>query len=254
MILTRIGNKRAIASDIIKYFPKHKTYIELFFGAGGIWFSKPIVDYNFCNDIDDDIFNLYLMLKTRKDDLIKEIELMPMTENLLKYWNNNNEKEPIMKAIRFLMLSNFGYLGKPETFRYGQAVGNEKKAILNQIEDTFKLIQNAKFMNCDFRKVLSKIQFRNGNEKDAFVYSDPPYYQTVKYQKEWTEKDVIDCFDVTFNSGINGAMSEFDNPFILQQAKERNLNVHIIGERKNLKNRRTEILITNYPQEKTLFD
>ena len=41
-------------------------------------------------------------------------------------------------------------------------------------------------------------------------------------------------------------MSEFDHPFILKQAKERNLNVIEIGERQNLKNRRTEILVTNY--------
>ena len=35
-------------------------------------------------------------------------------------------------------------------------------------------------------------------------------------------------------------MSEFDNEFIMQQAKERKLNIYI-GERQNLKNRRTEI-------------
>ena len=44
-------------------------------------------------------------------------------------------------------------------------------------------------------------------------------------------------------------MSEFDNPFIINQAKERGLNIINIGERRNLKNRRTEILITNYKTE-----
>jgi DNA adenine methylase len=54
-------------------------------------------------------------------------------------------------------------------------------------------------------------------------------------------------------TGCKFAISEFDNEFILQQAKERNLNVHIIGERQNLKNRRTEILITNYQVAPDLF-
>ena len=49
-------------------------------------------------------------------------------------------------------------------------------------------------------------------------------------------------------------MSEFDNEFILQQAKERGLNVIIIGERQNLKNRRTEILITNYKISQQTFN
>lgn len=41
-------------------------------------------------------------------------------------------------------------------------------------------------------------------------------------------------------------MSEFDHPFILRQAQERELHVEVIGERKNLNNRRTEILVMNY--------
>ncbi|HBZ37548.1 MAG TPA: restriction endonuclease subunit M, partial [Balneola sp.] len=41
MILTRLGNKRALADKIIPFFPKHELYIEPFFGAGGMFFSKP---------------------------------------------------------------------------------------------------------------------------------------------------------------------------------------------------------------------
>lgn len=48
-------------------------------------------------------------------------------------------------------------------------------------------------------------------------------------------------------------MSEFNHPFILEQAKERNLNVITIGERQNLKNRRIEILVTNYQNNLILF-
>jgi len=46
-------------------------------------------------------------------------------------------------------------------------------------------------------------------------------------------------------------MSEFDHPFILEQAKERDLIVEKIGIRRNLNNRRMEILIMNYrkPQQ-----
>ena len=66
------------------------------------------------------------------------------------------------------------------------------------------------------------------------------------------DSDVFNLFQVNEQTGCKYAMSEFDNPFILNQAKERNLNVITIGERQNLKNRRAEILITNYkdPQMK----
>lgn len=39
-MLNMVGNKKALADKIIKYFPQHETYIEPFFGAGGIFFNK----------------------------------------------------------------------------------------------------------------------------------------------------------------------------------------------------------------------
>ena len=63
----------------------------------------------------------------------------------------------------------------------------------------------------------------------------------------------VDLFDTLQNSKCMFAMSEFDNEFILNQAKERSLNVIYIGERTNLKNKRTEILVTNYQKAPTLF-
>jgi DNA adenine methylase len=59
MILRRLGNKQAIAQDIIKYFPEHKIYVEPFFGAGGMFFNKPKVKYNIVNDLDSEVFNLF---------------------------------------------------------------------------------------------------------------------------------------------------------------------------------------------------
>jgi DNA adenine methylase len=254
MILNRLGNKTRIAPDIIQHFPQHRTYIEMFFGAGGIFFHKPLADYNFCNDIDDDIFNLYTVLQKRKDELINAIELMPIHESLMKHWNKNSEEDPIQKAVRFLMLSNFGYMGKPETLCFGQSHGNQKKSTLAKIHQTFERIKFAQFMCTDFRNVLNKIQFRE-NKEDAFIYADPPYInQTHNYKDGFTEEDTIDLFELLVNSEVNFAISEFDNDFIVGLANHHKLNIITIGERQNMKNRRTEILVTNYKKNLSLFD
>ena len=133
MILRRLGNKTRIAQDIIQHFPQHRTFIDMFFGAGGIFFNKPLADYNFCNDIDDDIFNLYWVLQNKKDDLVNAIQILPITESLLKYWNANKETDKIQKAIRFIMLSNFGVYGIGSTLRFGECVGDEKISLLSLV-------------------------------------------------------------------------------------------------------------------------
>lgn len=248
MILTRPGNKRRMYKILYEHFPEHRMRIELFFGAGGSFFYLPEPKYSILNDLDDDVTNLYLTLQNHKEKLIKEIEIMPISESLLKYYRSNLETDPIKKAIRFLLLSNFSYLGKGDTLRIG--LDNAKKSILKNIEATFIKLQHSKILNRDFRDVLPKVSFTKGlNDKDkCLVYLDPIYHETEYWYKvpKWTETDTKDCLDIVANCGIKSAMSEFDSDFVMDEASSRNLNIIYLKERSNIKNIRTEILITNY--------
>ena len=254
MILRRLGNKQAIAQKIQAYFPPHKIYIEPFFGAGGMFFNKPKAKYNIVNDLDSDVFNLFQVVMNQKQELEKAFYLMPIHSDLLEYWKKHEETEPIKKALRFLFLSNFTFMGSGEGMRYTTA--NSKDILFKNIDETFKLIFDVQFNNVDFRKFLTSYQLRGENDNlNAFIYNDPPYLGTNdNYSHSFKEQDSFDLFEANEQTGCKYAMSEFDHPFILQQAKERGLNVHIIGERQNLKNRRTEILVTNYKPMPSLFD
>ena len=123
------------------------------------------------------------------------------------------------------------------------------------LNKTIEGLKDVKFNNTDYDKFLKGVTFRNEAEKrGAFVYADPPYIGTGDtYSNSFTEQDSIDLFDALEAFGSKYAMSEFDSPFILEQAKARGLNVITIGERRNLKKRRTEILITNY-ETNSLFN
>jgi DNA adenine methylase len=248
MILNRLGNKTRIAKDIICHFPQHRTFIDMFFGAGGIYFNKPLAAHNFLNDIDDDVFNLYMVLQSDKDELVKQLALMPISESLMKHWYSNTELDPIRKALRFLMLSNFSYMGKMNTLR--TSLNETKQDIERNIEACFLKLRYSNIICCDFRKVLKKVSFnQDGRNEEAktFIYADPPYLDTDNnYSQGFKEQDTIDLFEILINSKIRFALSEFDNPFIIDLAKQHNLEVIVIGERQNMKNRRTEILVVNY--------
>lgn len=263
MILRRLGNKQAIANEIQKYFPEHKFYIEPFFGAGGMFFNKKKAKYNIINDLDSDVYNLFQVILNDKENLKQLFYKMPIHSDLLEYWKKNKENDPIKKALRFLFISNFTLNGTGSAIRHQVSSGaggvkDFKDGFNSQIENTFKFLHDCNFTNFDFRKFILKLGFQNDGRNDqnkSFIYCDPPYLGTKdNYSNSFKESDSIDLFDCLQASGCKFAMSEFDNEFILNQAKERGLNVIIIGERKNLKNRRTEILITNYKKNKSLFD
>ena len=256
MILRRLGNKKKIAHKIIPYFPEHKIYIEPFFGAGGMFFNKPKAKYNIVNDLDSDVFNLFQVVMNQKEELEKAFYMMPIHSDLLDYWKKNKEVDPIKKAIRFLFLSNFTFLGKMGTLAIGD--GNTKDNLYKNINQTNDILKNVWFNNNDCNKFLKvSTSDRVGNKEDIFIYNDPPYLNTVDTYSDsdtWTESDSNDLFDSLEATGCKFAMSEFNHPFILDQAEKRGLNIIYIGERQNLKNRRIEVLITNYKNnQQSLF-
>lgn len=230
------------------HFPQHKMRIELFFGAGGAFFNMPKSKYHILNDFDDDVTNLYQLVCSDRETLAREIEIMPISMSLFDQWKKASFEDPIKKALRFLLISNFTYLGKGDTIRL--SLDNTKQLLLNKIEETFIALKDEKITNLDFREVLPKISFSGKliPKRDAFVYMDPVYLDTEHYYKvpKWTEKDTLDCFDIMSDSGLNCAMSEFDHPLIMEEAQKRGFEVIPIKERQNIKNRRREILVVNY--------
>ena len=260
-ILRRLGNKKKLAKKIQAYFPKHKIYIEPFFGAGGMFFNKPKAQYNIVNDLDSDVFNLFQVVMNQKEELEKAFYMMPIHSDLLEYWKTNQETDPIKKALRFLFLSNLTYLGKQDTLRY-KLRDKSKKLFYDNIQSSFTKLEGVVFNNCDFRVFFKNLSFtdvdfgkKSNERKNTLIYCDPPYLSTTNtYSDGFTQQDSLDLFDTLKQTKCKWAMSEFDHPFILQQAKQRGLNIIEIGERRSLKNRRTEILVTNYSNaQQSLF-
>jgi DNA adenine methylase len=246
-LLNRNGNKSKLANYILPHFPTHKIYIEPMFGAGGMFFNKPLAQYNLLNDIDDDIFNLFLVVKKQRVELENELKKLPINSSLLKHWKANPETDPILKALRFLLLSNFSLYGKGDTLRLG--ADNSKKQILSTIPKTFEKIQDAKLSCFDFRVFLENITFTDSTPKDScFIYFDPIYLHTIAnytYDR-WNSSDLNEVFKIMKEIGVNCACSEFYTPDVIEMAQSYDLNIIKLKERQNIKNRRTEILITNY--------
>ena len=252
-MITRLGNKKNILKYLLPLFPQKKihTFIDLFFGSGSVAFAmQPQCKYVIANDLDNEIFNLYSVIRNHKDDFIKAWELTPVTQELFKFWKNNNESNHIQKAVRFVYMSFFGLMGKNHTFKIDS--NNQKKLTFEKVENFYNKIcnQNFQFANVDFRHILEKYHCKENKINDTFIYADPPYLHTCQSQyktsQKWTKSDTFDLITLCKNSVIDFAISEFDTPAVVDMAKSAGLLVHRVCTRQNLKNVRNEILITNY--------
>lgn len=245
-ILTRPGNKRAIADKIIKHFPPHDTYIEPFFGAGGLFFEKPKAKKNLVNDADNDVFNLFQVIAAQPVKLRSALKSTPYHEAQLQYWKQHKETDPVKRALRFLFLSNYTIMGYGTTLRIDH--GNAQQNTIDRIKPTVKFLEDVRFSNRDFRAFLKQIP-ASTYERKAFIYCDPPYLNTDSKgysRKGWNAADLEELIRLCQATKAPFAISEFDSPEVLKIARKYKLKVTVIAERRNLNNRRTEILMTNY--------
>lgn len=258
MLLRRLGNKQKIAKEIIKCFPEHELYVEPFFGAGGLFFNKPLAKYNYLNDIDNDVYNLFMQVKFNHQKLYEFVETVPLHVSVFKYFKKLQTDDLLMSAARFCVLSNYSLYGTADCLKFTRG-NNDKKILLNSIIKTYEFLcksSNIIFHNTDFRIFIRNLQIRTErpDKHKTFIYADPPYLGTTNnYSNSFSEQDSVDLFNILDYTGCNYAVSEFDNPFIIEQASERNLTVIKLKNRRNLSNRRNEILVTNYNPNTELF-
>ena len=259
MILMRQGSKKFMAKSLLGLFPQHEIYIEPFFGSGGMFFQKrPQAKFNLLNDLDSEIFNFFQVLKFHNKEFIEALKITDISMQRLQHYKKNEYKDnPIERAIRFLFLSNFTFLAKGETLKLGNS--NHKEMIFNRLNATIKMLSNAVISNKDWQDFLTSISFRHSSDKQrAFIYADPPYcntrQDTYNTGKGWGETSLRALVSFLCSYGCKFGISEFDSPGVLQLAKEFELQINYIQERQNLKNRRTEILLTNYNPQTNLFE
>jgi DNA adenine methylase len=60
-ILCFPGGKSKLARILMsgQYIPKHRVYVEPFFGGGSVFFAKPLAEVNVINDIDEQLISFY---------------------------------------------------------------------------------------------------------------------------------------------------------------------------------------------------
>jgi DNA adenine methylase len=254
-ILRRLGTKAKLLPKLLPMFPKHNTYFEPFFGGGSVFFAKERAQYSYLNDLDDEVVNVHEIWRDRRDELLEAIETTPIHVSLFKKWKKQEETDPLWKAVRYLYLCNFSYMGTMDILSFGKF--SSKEVLEKRILKYFDFITDVQWNCCDFEKFFTDFQIRRDKQgrkehelSQCFAYLDPPYLGTENnYISGFTEADCVRLFDCVMKWGGKFCYSEFNNPFILQQAKERGLHVWELGERKNLGNRRVEIIVTNYVPE-----
>lgn len=178
------GGKRQIIDNIKRCIPnKFTIYFEPFLGGGAVLLSLQPKMAVVC-DINSELMNLYEVIKTNVEELIKDLQQHKNEEQYfydIRELDRDNEKylqlSPIQRASRIVYLNKTCYNGLFRVNKAGEfnaPFGNYKNPnIVNEI--TLRAVSSyfnqaqITFLCTDFEEALQ------GVKKGAFIYLDPPY-------------------------------------------------------------------------------
>ncbi len=235
-ILKYPGSKWQIAKWIIGHFPEgyqNMTYLEPFFGSGSIFFNKDRSRIETINDLDDNVVNLFKVMREWPEELAYQISMTPWsrTEYDISYQPASNEVE---QARRFMVRTwqAFGCLTSCRTGwrnnitaenrtvqKFHSKLPDEMLSMCNRLRHTKN--ETVQIEHQDAFKLIERY-----NRTDVLMYLDPPYLISTRhgkmYKHEFTDDDHIRLLNFCRESRAKIIISGYENSLYEQYLKNWN--------------------------------
>lgn len=196
-----------MADWIISHFPPHTTYLDPFFGSGAVFFKKPRSPIETINDIDNNVTNLFRVIRDNPEELARLVRFTPWSrcEYKQSYQMTGN---PLEDARRFLVRMWMAIGAKSSDITGWRnnikgINGNLNKWNYGLTEEILKvtdrLITDGKnIVQIESRPALEVI--KRHNQANVLIYADPPYPLSTRskriYAYELTDDDHIELLGI----------------------------------------------------------
>ncbi|MGL6187077.1 MAG: DNA adenine methylase [Clostridium chrysemydis] len=246
--ISRMGGKSKLRKTIIEMIPKHTCYIELFFGAGWVYFGKEKSKVEVINDADRELINLFKMIKYHAPEIERLLEYEFSGRDIFEEYKNCQVEylTEIHRAIRFLYLISQSFAAKGN--HYGYKVTSKPAPHIfykNELAEVRERMRNTFVENLSFEKIIDKY-----DRKESFFFCDPPYFETTGYCTEFSEEDHILLRDKLKNIKGKFLLTINDNPKVREWYKDFNIKeveVHYsVSRSAEARKNYGELIITNY--------
>lgn len=246
--ISRMGGKSKLRNKIINMLPSHTTYIELFFGAGWVYFGKDKSKVEVINDIDKELINLFKIIKYHTPEIKRLLGYEFSGRDIFEEYKNSTLEHltDIHRAIRFLYLINNSFAGKGKHFGYATTkIPNQKIFLTEHLNEIKERLNNTYVENLYFEKIIDKY-----DRKESLFFCDPPYFETAGYDYEFTEDDHILLRDKLSNIKGKFILTINDHEKVREWYKYFNIEEvdvnYSISKEKSGRGKYKELIITNY--------
>lgn len=202
------GGKYILAKWILSHFPEHKIYVEPYGGAASVLLQKRRCYAEVYNDLDDEVVNLFCIVRERGCELIEALKNTPFSrvEFELSYQNTGDDFE---RARRMVVRSFMGFgsassSGRKTGFRAnsnrsGTTPAHDWRNYPEALNAIIERLQGVVIENRDAKEVM-----QTHDSEKTLHYVDPPYVLNTRYNGNKTS-----CYNFEMTDNEHAVMCEF---------------------------------------------
>lgn len=230
-LLRYLGGKWRLAPWIIEHLPPHRVYVEPFGGAANVLLRKPRAQTEVYNDLDDDVVNLFRVLRDPAQAGALQA-LLRLTPYARAEWSAAYEPacDPVERGRRLIVRSYMGFgscasrADRTTGFRTGdrgpyRPASSEWAGFPDALA---AIVARMADVTIESRPAAEVIADRDGD--DAVFYVDPPYMHATRsprrtrtvpsngYAHELTDADHGDLLDQLLSVGGGVVLSGYACP------------------------------------------
>lgn len=265
------GGKQNLISTILPLIPNHKTYIEPFVGGGAIFWSKKPSEVEIINDYNRELINFYECVKNEFVELEKMVRISLHSRSLHNdatvIYNNPHMFNKLRRAWAVWVLAAQSFSSMLDgSWGYDKIKGTTSQKISNKrdafTEDLAIRLQNVQIENTDALRIINSRDY-----KDAFIYCDPPYFNSdCGHYDGYSIDDFENLLKTLAKCHGKFLLSSYPSDILKRYAEENNWYTKKIEQKVSVANgtgnpgkKKIEVLTSNYdlanPLENiTLFD
>lgn len=212
------GSKWNLAEWIISYFPEHEVFVDVFGGSAAITLKKQRSKREIINDIDNELVNLYQVVRDHGKELVRLLKLTPHSRAEYRLAHQKAD-QPIEKARRTIVKCYFGIGDSIADSTNGFRNSSDSNTCvakswvsywkcLNEITDR---LQGVSIENLNWRDLIEKY-----DGPTTLFYFDPPYVKRTRnrrheYRYEFTDADHADFLHRIQKLQGFGVLSGYDS-------------------------------------------
>lgn len=231
------GAKWCINQWIIDRFPEqHHSYLEPFFGSGGVFFKKKRSPIETINDLDGDVINFFRWCVRDPEQLAKEIYFTPYARDVYENafrevvtpeTDHDSLRSAVMFAAKMMMGYGFRTNGSKVGFKrdiQGREAAYATKDWCDMPGRIMKVAERLRGVQIENRPAVQLI--REFNFENVLIYADPPYVITSRsckrdqYKHEMSDEDHEELLDVLMEHKGKVILSGYQSPLYNDRLKD----------------------------------